>query len=118
MKIFYALLFSLITIVTLAQSSGSISGKIIDNANQQIVVGAKVQVFTKGSSKDIIGKSLSSTSGEYLITNLPYGTYFISVSMLTFETKTLEVTIDKKLINKDIYLGLNQEFIGNVLVEF
>ena len=70
----------------------------------------KPENFTKGSSKDIIGKSLSSTTGEYLITNLPYGTYFISVSMLTFETKTLEVTIDKKLINKDIYLGLNQEF--------
>ena len=122
MKIFYTLLFSLITIVTLAQSSGSISGKIIDNANQQIVVGAKVQVFTKGSSKDIIGKSLSASTGEYLITNLPYGTYFISVSMLTFETKTLEITIDKKLTSKDIYLGLNQEFeeinvIGNLVKE-
>ena len=95
MKIFYTLFFSLITVLSFAQSSGSISGKIIDNANQQIVVGAKVQVFTKGSSKDIIGKSLSSVAGEYLITNLHYGTYFISVSMLTFETKTLEITIDK-----------------------
>ncbi len=122
MKIFYTLFFSLITIVTLAQSSGSISGKIIDNANQQIVVGAKVQVFTKGSNKDIIGKSLSAITGEYLISNLPYGTYFISVSMLTFETKTLEITIDKKLTSKDIYLGLNQEFeeinvIGNLVKE-
>jgi len=122
MKIFYTLFFSLFTILAFAQSSGSISGKIIDNANQQIVVGAKVQVFTKGSNKDIIGKSLSAITGEYLIANLPYGTYFISVSMLTFETKTLEVTIDKKLVNKDIYLGLNQEFeeinvIGNLVKE-
>lgn len=91
MKVFYPIklcmlmIFALCTLTTYAQT-GSISGKIIDDANLPIP-GASVQVV--GTQK------ITSTDndGNYRITGLTSGTYTLTVKYIGFATQTLTATV-------------------------
>ncbi|TCC92168.1 SusC/RagA family TonB-linked outer membrane protein [Pedobacter frigiditerrae] len=91
MKVFYPIklcmlmIFALCTLTTYAQT-GSISGKINDDANLPIP-GASVQVV--GTQK------ITSTDndGNYRITGLTSGTYTLTVKYIGFATQTLTATV-------------------------
>ncbi len=90
-KIFlYFLLFSCLPLF--AQTTGTISGYIKDKSNGETLPFANI-VF-KGTK---LGTS-SNKDGYYAIPNLPYGTYQLSVSLLGYKTKLIEIEINKDIV--------------------
>lgn len=67
-----------------AQSSGSISGKIIDNSNNEELIGANVLIIgtNYGASSDI--------DGQFSIKFVPVGKYTLKISYISYQTVTVE----------------------------
>lgn len=67
-----------------AQSKGSISGRVIDASNNEILIGANIIVVgtTTGTSSDL--------DGYYSIKSLEPGTYSIKYSFISYQTVTVE----------------------------
>lgn len=96
-------LFALtITLVSQAFSqSGKISGKIIDASTGEALIGATVLIdgLSKGSAADM--------EGAFSINNVPVGTYSITVSYITYETKKINQVSVKanEVTNLDLTLS-------------
>jgi TonB-dependent receptor len=77
--------------VVLAQNTGTITGKVIDEntANELINAVVKIQGTTLGAIADY--------NGVFTITNVPLGTYVIESSSLSYVTKTItDVMVNSK----------------------
>ncbi len=104
----------------MAQSSGKLSGSIVDNVTKQPVVGAKITLTAKNNSTP--KRAVTNTEGNYELPNLPYGSYSMMVTILSFDTIQMNLKIDKPLVKQDIVLGGSQELeevkvIGNLVKE-
>lgn len=81
-KLIYAILIMLMIplISSFAQSGASIKGKITDSANNEELIGANIILLntTIGASTDM--------EGNYLIRNIPPGTYTLRVSYISYQT--------------------------------
>lgn len=91
--LFITVLTVMFSINLFPQSTGSISGKITDRTNNDVLIGANVLVMgtTLGASTDLDGK--------FLIKGLNQGKYSIRVSYISYQTIVIE--------NVDIKLGQN-----------
>jgi len=84
-------LFSLVLIVTIPMfalvGSGTIRGKVIDSATKDVLPGASVVVAgtSLGAAADL--------SGNFIIHNIPAGTYTIKVSYVGYATLSVQVTV-------------------------
>ena len=101
MRFFVTLLLFCVTFSVNAQNA-TVSGKVIDNVTKQPVPGAKVTLTNELRAK-------SDFDGNYSISNVPFGKYSLVVTMLSFDTTTYEINIDKE----DSYL-INHFWPGNV----
>jgi hypothetical protein len=120
MKFLLATLLVLFSSLSFAQSVGKLSGSIVDNVTSQAVIGAKITLTEKNNS--IPKRALTNTEGKYEISNLPYGTYSMMVTILTFDTIQMTVKIDKPIVKQDVVMGGSQELdevkvIGNLVKE-
>ncbi|MDP5011550.1 MAG: TonB-dependent receptor [Crocinitomicaceae bacterium] len=91
---------------------GSLSGKVVDNVTKQAVVGAKIALNPSL-------RAISDFDGNYKFDKVPYGSYTLTVAMLSFDTMRIELTIDQPINTYDIILGGSQELdevkvIGNI----
>lgn len=79
--IFTSLVFSSAIV---AQSTGSISGKVTDKSTNEVLIGANVMVLgtTTGASTDI--------DGNYVIKGLDAGSYTIKVSYISYQNLVIE----------------------------
>jgi iron complex outermembrane recepter protein len=84
------LLFVLVVLlpISLIGQVGQIQGKVVDNSTKQPVVGALI-VLNDAS------KTRSDLDGKYNFKDLPYGTYSMKIIMLSFDTMTVELTLDQ-----------------------
>jgi TonB-dependent receptor len=102
MKIFTNLLLISFLILIFCNSiiaQGKIYGTITDSTNQSLLIGANV--YVTGTS---LGAS-TNLNGEYLISNIPVGTYSVKVSYIGYETKNLDVEVlDNKSTLLDVQL--------------
>ena len=103
-----------------AQTSGKLTGSIIDNVTKQAVVGAKITLTDKNNSAP--KRAMTNSEGIYEIPNLPYGSYSMMVTILSFDTIQMTVKVDKPIVKQDIVLGGSQELeevkvIGNLVKE-
>ena len=120
MKFLLATLLVLFSSLSFAQSVGKLAGSIVDNVTQQAVIGAKITLTEKNNPTP--KRALTNTEGTYEIPNLPYGTYSMMVTILTFDTIQMTVKIDKPIVKQDVVLGGSQELdevkvIGNLVKE-
>lgn len=76
----------LISLFAWAQS-GSITGKILDNANNEPLIGATIVV--KGTTKG----GIADLDGKFVIRNVPSGSHSLQVSYVGFDNFGLEVTV-------------------------
>ena len=84
MRIFTILLsFVLFPHLVFSQSTGVISGNIIDRVSQLPVAGTSIQV--SGLSKTVVADS----AGRFRITGIQVGSYSIVFTALGYEKKTL-----------------------------
>jgi hypothetical protein len=87
-RILFSVLFTLINAFLFAQS-GTISGKIIDKANGEGLIGAAVVLdkTTQGVVTDI--------EGNFSLT-VPAGNYILSVSFISYQTAKISVSVKEK----------------------
>ena len=87
-KLFLAVLFLTLSFGAFAQNS-TIVGKVIDEKNAEVLIGAVVQIkgTTYGSSTDL--------NGEFVIKGVPVGTYTLIGSYLSYETKEIAELVVK-----------------------
>lgn len=93
----------------------TVSGKVIDNVTKQPVPGAKITLTNELRAK-------SDFDGNYEINDVPYGKYAMVVTMLSFDTTTYEINVDRDGFSFDILLGGSQELeevevIANIAID-
>jgi hypothetical protein len=82
------LIFVMISTLSVAQSTGNLKGRIIEQSTKQPVVGANVLLDNTQSG------AVSDTAGIFSIVNIPIGTYSVTISMMGYQTKNItEITI-------------------------
>lgn len=107
MKLLAVVFFALISTGALSQplalaDHGRISGVVIDSTNNAPVEFANVALLDEISKKPVNG-NMCDDKGKFEIVKIPVGTYFISISFIGYNTKTIRVQITDK--NHDIDLG-------------
>ena len=101
-------------------SIGRLYGKIFDSASKEPLAYATISVVQKKAdgSDNLISGGLSEDNGDFNITSLPMGIYFVKVSYIGYEEKSIDVKISgPNLIEQDlgdIYLSAEAHEIGSV----
>lgn len=103
----------LFPIIAAAQTTGKISGKVIDAGNGEPVVGANIIVngTRLGAASDI--------DGSYFIINIPPGNYSLTASMIGYEQLKIEgvkVSVNRTT-NLDIELKQSATVLEEVVVK-
>jgi ferric enterobactin receptor len=97
----------------------SISGKIFDNSTKQALQYSTVSVIDKVSGKTVNG-SIADEHGTFSVTNIPYGSYKVSITFLGYEEKSIDSIIldkDKTSLNiGTIYLSSSTHALESVTV--
>lgn len=113
MKQFLSLCVFFVALSASAQETATVSGKVIDNLAKQPIVGAKVVLSGKY-------KALSDYDGNYSIAGVPFGEHEMVITMLSFDTMRVNLSVDKADYSYEILLGGSQEIeemkvIGNLV---
>jgi len=87
MKIHFLTILALFTAANIA-AQGTITGRIFDQSNQDILIGATVSIDPGGLGV------MSDFDGNYTITGLEPGTYRLTGRFIAFNALTKEVTIE------------------------
>ena len=77
----------------LAQTAGTISGKIIDNENKEPLGFVTVALYPQGSSIPTSGCS-SNDDGTFLINNVKAGDYTLQISFVGYLTDSRKITVN------------------------
>lgn len=75
-----------------AQPSQNVRGKIVDAETFTELVGAKVQLFTKDTTK--LYRALTAADGTFTLPNIPVGKHQLTVSYPTYEPQTVVVEVN------------------------
>lgn len=90
MKILYTLLFTIISTIAIAQTYTA-SGKVVDAAAEDNIIGANVVL---ASPTDSLFRAIATNKyGNFIIENIPQGSYTLKVSYVGFKTLTQEVFV-------------------------
>ncbi len=116
MKSFFTILITLLLAVTTAFAeghTGSISGEITDKKTGERIIGATV-IITKTTTGTV-----SNFQGQFLLENLPKGTYSFTCSFIAYQPITIENVRIEAGRNTQLNFSLQQELmdIEEVAVE-
>ncbi|MEM7486873.1 MAG: outer membrane beta-barrel family protein [Bacteroidota bacterium] len=81
---------------------GSISGTVIDNAQQQPIAYAAIVIKSEDGSKTITG-GITTEDGKFEIDKLPEGSFILEVQFIGYKTHSQKLEITKK--NKKLDVG-------------
>ena len=99
MRYFLLSLFSVIfTATTLAQETGSISGKATMEPGETTVPGAKITLY---SGKDYFARTATTEEGKYVFKNIPFGKYQVVFTL------PLQDTLRYDILNKCMHIELS-----------
>ena len=102
MRYFNLVLLLLIQVFAFGQNTGSISGKAIDNENK-IVEFVNVFLTSVNDTTIIINGTITDNTGSFVLTNVPFGNYFIQFQFIGFVNHKQTVLLNTA--NKNIDLG-------------
>ncbi len=105
--IFLLIIFILIQFIGKAQVS--LSGKITDSKTNVAISGASVYI------PDIKTGAVSDATGNYIVKNIPEGTYLVEVDLVSYATKLATINI-KGISNKDFELELSPTQLKDIVV--
>lgn len=110
-RIFLLLILIVLTSFGFAQN-GSISGKVLDAANKEAVIGANavIQGTTVGASTDL--------DGNFTISNLKPGTYTVAISFVTYKTHIIpDIVVEPgKIVSVEVELNEDATELAEVIV--
>ncbi len=99
MRIVLCLFALLFHSLSYAQETGSITGKVTDN-NHQPVEFANVFVYAKNDSAKVVSGTITDYSGNYILTKIPYGEYFLHIQFIGYAEHKQTIVLNPE--NKDI----------------
>ena len=105
--IFFLIIFILVEFIGNAQVS--LSGKITDSKTNTAISGASIYI------PDIKTAAISNAAGNYVIKNIPEGTYLVEVALISYATKLATINV-KGVSNKDFELELSPAQLNDVVV--
>jgi len=85
MRYYYLILFLLIQVFAFGQNTGSISGKLIDKENN-LVEFVNVFLTSVNNTTTIINGTVTDNTGNFVLSNVPFGDYFIHFQFIGFVT--------------------------------
>jgi len=86
----------------LAQSGGTLKGKIVDSVGKQSLKDASVEILkATDSSKILLG--LAAQDGSFGIRNIPFGNYIVRISFSSYATQYKKIKISKA--NQELNIG-------------
>ncbi|MBX2896105.1 MAG: TonB-dependent receptor [Cyclobacteriaceae bacterium] len=89
------LMLNIISVLAIGQPTGNVKGKVIEQTTKQPLVGVNVMLDNTQSG------AVTDTDGVFSINNVPIGSYTLSISMVSFQTK--KVTDIIVAVNKTYY---------------
>ncbi len=101
MKYILLLFLIAVSLFSVAQNSGTLTGTVIDNQNLEPVIGAKIKIGNFRATTDL--------DGVYEISGIPYGEYELVTTMLSFDSVVFVILISEPNVRQDIYLGTVME---------
>lgn len=95
-------LFALgIHIISYAQETGSITGKVKDNNNQPVEF-ANVFVYAKNDSVKVVSGTITDNTGNYILSKIPYGDYFLHVQFVGYAKHKQLVMLKRENRNNNV----------------
>ena len=94
MKNFILLTCFVFSIAIAQAQNAKVSGIVTENASSQVVSGAKVELKSK-TNGSFVKRALSESNGKFEFTEVPYGDYRFTVTLMTFDTIVKDVKINK-----------------------
>lgn len=112
LKILGSLLLMLLALSSFAQN-GTISGKVVDEATGEEMVGVTIQVLSNGKF------TTTDLFGDYAIRDLAPGTYTIEVKYVSYSTKRISDIVVAKGANVTVNVTMQEVIseVGEVVVE-
>lgn len=95
-KLLFSIFLSLFTLLSWAQSERELRGQVLDTKTQKPIVNATVALFNTNLN------TLTSTSGEFVITNPPTGRQVVTITFTGYTTKTMPVEIEESSLDLGI----------------
>jgi outer membrane receptor protein involved in Fe transport len=86
-----------------SKTNTSISGKVFDKSTNQPLEYSTVSVINKESGKTING-SIADVHGNFVVTDVPYGTYKVDINFIGYEKSTID-SISLKPGRRSVSLG-------------
>jgi ferric enterobactin receptor len=86
-----------------SKTNTSISGKVFDKSSSQPLEYSTVSVINRESGKTING-SIADVHGNYIVTDIPYGTYKIEINFIGYEKNTID-SVTLKPGRRSVSLG-------------
>lgn len=117
-KLFLLIGAWLMTMLAMAQSSGSISGKIVEEGTEEGVPMATVRLLKKADSTFVTGKA-TDVNGKFAITGIANGSYIVHVSYVGFTDLYRNVTISKdknKVALGTLHIGTDNILLAETVV--
>jgi len=84
-------------------ASGQVIGKVIDSSTKSPIEYATITVFRQGEAKAVNG-IISDAKGNFKVTNLPFGIYYITVDFIGFHSNKIDSVVIAKA-NSAVGLG-------------
>ena len=92
LKHLISLSFSLLTIISFAQPTQNVRGRIVDSETFSPVFSAKVKVITPDTTR--IYGALTDEEGAFLIPNVPIGKHQLSIFMIGYDDKMITIDVN------------------------
>lgn len=97
--------------------NGKVSGKVIDSDTNTPMEYANIMIYSKPDSKMVTG-SISNQNGTFVLTNIPFGNYYLEASFIGFEKTVIDdikIAPNSATVNiGDINLSASKQQIGTV----
>lgn len=109
-KITLFLVLSLMTTTVVFAQSGNLKGKVTDSQSGESLPGVNIYIdqLERGAATDM--------DGNYELSNIPYGTYFVRISLIGYLTLEEFVTIDQSDVTYNISIEVDVVGLEDVVV--
>jgi len=121
-------IFTLVCLIFCAASSylhaqekptGSISGKLTDTTNKQVLRAAYIDILNSKDSSLVL-RQLSQADGSFSMGNIPFSSYILRISYLGYDTVTRKFTVDAAHLTTElgtVYMQLLSHNLAGVTVQ-
>ena len=88
-------------IISCAQETGSITGKVKDNNNQPVEF-ANVFVYATNDSVKVVSGTITDNIGNFILSEIPYGQYFLNVQFVGYEKHKQLIMLKRENRNNNV----------------